>query len=1118
MSGAEAIAAIGLIDACIGITKTIIDIGRAVHDAQGLPSKLRALFEQLPAIEDLLETAQERCEKGDVPRDSGKSAEPILQQCQQALGELRDIFRKACPKDGEDRSKRIWRGAKTVFFGRDSQLQRLLETIQSNLTLLEQKELYSIRDKLDELHEVAESLAQDDGSKYAHSGAGNIIANEGGSPTNYVQGGNNNRQINNPAAYYEGSKTARVTARPIIQRSVSTRSGVCRADNVKEPVALEAVHLCRQSGAGRIWWSGAPKTWVLWIHASNVARFDQSVRDVADQLRLHGRQSPKADLLQLLHNWLRDERKGRWLVVLDNADDASFLLQRPIAVDGAQLARRRIDYVPACDHGSMIITTRNKSEALKLVYESETIDVLPMSDEEAVTLLAKKLGKLGSQAEQRQLVTALDRIPLAIIHAAAYIRLRTPQRSVQQYCEEVEQSRTSRTSLLKQDFEHPGRDADARNSVLLTWQISFEDIYRTRRSAADLLSLMSFCDRLAIPESLLRANIKGTEALSSRQDFEKDVVTLRSFSFISATTSTQIWEMHRLVQDATQMWLDDHRRLDEFHSHFVHRLYRSLPAGTFENWPSCRELFPHAKCAGEQKPVGGKAQLEWASVMYNSAWYACEQGSFLDTLTMARSSLEVRMKQLGDKDPLTLWSIAMIADGHRTGGQWKEAEELEVKVMETRRTVLGAEHPDTLTGMGNLASTYRNQGRWKEAEELSVKVMVTRRTVLGAEHPSTLTGMANLALTYQNQGRWKEAEELEVKVMETSRTVLGAEHTDTLTSMGNLASTYQSQGRWKEAEELEVKVMETRRTVLGAEHPDTLTSMANLASTYRNQGRWKGAEELFMKVMETRSTVLGAEHPSTLTSMGNLASTYWSLGRWKEAEELFVKVMETRRTVLGREHPDTLTSMNNLALIYSDQERWAEAETLQNQAVGGFKKSYGPKHPHTLTALQTLAYVQHMRQQEPLKNTVQQEPLHSQQQSPEQHGRSRNEVGRHSIEIEKEVPEQNQGKSRWTGQAGAGAETRAQIYARLRIHANYEWENKQSIEDALVAYGGVLVAVSLGRPALLMVFLFHAMRREGKLYGFLKGHPRLGGARPNCDQPSAFCADMGLLRRSRPCF
>jgi len=71
--------------------------------------------------------------------------------------------------------------------------------------------------------------------------------------------------------------------------------------------------------------------------------------------------------------------------------------------------------------------------------------------------------------------------------------------------------------------------------------------------------------------------------------------------------------------------------------------------------------------------------------------------------------------------------------------------------------------------MANLASTYRNQGGWKEAEELEVRVMETFKRVLGEEHSDTLTSMANLASTYRSQGRWDAAEELSVQLMETRK-------------------------------------------------------------------------------------------------------------------------------------------------------------------------------------------------------------------------------------------------------------------------------------------------------------------------------------------------------------
>ena len=72
--------------------------------------------------------------------------------------------------------------------------------------------------------------------------------------------------------------------------------------------------------------------------------------------------------------------------------------------------------------------------------------------------------------------------------------------------------------------------------------------------------------------------------------------------------------------------------------------------------------------------------------------------------------------------------------------------------METRKRVLGQEHPSTLTSMANLAPTYWNQRRWKEAEELDVQVVETFKRVLRREHPSTLTSMANLASTFVTRG------------------------------------------------------------------------------------------------------------------------------------------------------------------------------------------------------------------------------------------------------------------------------------------------------------------------------------------------------------------------------
>ncbi|KAF2249838.1 TPR-like protein [Trematosphaeria pertusa] len=721
----------------------------------------------------------------------------------------------------------------------------------------------------------------------------------------------------------------------------------------------------------------SPETWVFWAHASNAARLVQSFRDIADQAKVRGRNDLRADVFKLVHDWLRDEKHGKWLLVVDNADDADVLSQLPSSSKDASL-HDLSSYLPPSRHGSVLVTSRTKQAASRLVEKSDIIQIEPMDDAGARALLNKKLGDTVNKDGMADLAAALEYMPLALVQAAAYIQKRAPRCSVRQYLEEFEKSDKKKTSLLDYEAGNLRRDGEARNSIIITWQISFDHIRSARQSAADLLSLMSFFDRQGIPEALLRgqggtgegharlrtdekSDEESEEEDSASEDsiddgFEDDVSTLRDYCFISVAADVATFEMHRLVQLATQKWLKGQGQLERWKQQFIANLCAEFPTGHYENWGKCQTLLPHAASALAQKPKNEESLMKWALLLYNAAWYVWQRGSVGEVEEMSTRSMKARIRLFGKESAETLSSMAMLGLAKTLKGQWKEAEELEVQVMETSKRVLGEEHPDTLISMGNLASTYWNQGRRKEAEELEVQVIEARKRVLGEEHPHTLISMGNLALTYWNQGRWKEAEELGVQVMETFKRVLGEEHPHTLASMGNLALTYWNQGQWKKAEELEVQVIETRKRVLREEHPDTLASMGNLALTYRNQGQRKKAEELDVQVIEARKRVLGEEHPDTLISMGNLALTYWNQGRWKEAEELGVQVIEARKRVLGEEHPHTLASMGNLASTYRNQGRWKEAEELGVQVMETFKRVLGEEHPDTLMATGNLAF------------------------------------------------------------------------------------------------------------------------------------------------------------------
>lgn len=66
---------------------------------------------------------------------------------------------------------------------------------------------------------------------------------------------------------------------------------------------------------------------MFWVHASNSARLKQGYRDIAEQVKLPGREDPSADVFRLVDRWLRDEKNGKSALVLDNADEVTVLLE-----------------------------------------------------------------------------------------------------------------------------------------------------------------------------------------------------------------------------------------------------------------------------------------------------------------------------------------------------------------------------------------------------------------------------------------------------------------------------------------------------------------------------------------------------------------------------------------------------------------------------------------------------------------------------------------------------------------------------------------------------------------------------------------------------------------------
>ncbi|KAK3070886.1 hypothetical protein LTR53_009657 [Teratosphaeriaceae sp. CCFEE 6253] len=747
----------------------------------------------------------------------------------------------------------------------------------------------------------------------------------------------------------------------------------------KSQLAIEHAHRVREA---------SPSKWVLWTHASSSARFELSVRDALDQLKVPGREDPSANALKLFRSWLRDARNGEWLLILDNVDDARFLLEPPSAGEQGEsnnprrpTEERCLDYLPATSHGSILVTSRSSDAALSIVERKNIVDVQPMDVEHAVELVEKKLEGQCSRRGATELAQALDCLPLALAQAAAYITRRAPRCSVKQYLKKLHETDKSKASLLDLDAGDLRRDREASNSIMLTWQISFEHLREARSSAADLLSLMSLFDRQSIPEELLRArgthehdrdpyggsttsgshpNTSSPNELASLDDadgetadagveeFEEDIAMLRSYSLISTTAGGATFEMHALVQLATQRWLKSHGRLERWQCRFIDRLDDAFPSGEYENWAKCQPLFPHAMVALGLNLADREAILWQASLLYKSGWYAELKGAFGDAGRMMVRSFENLSATLGEEHPSTFMIVNCLAVIYHDQGRYDKAAEIGERALLTVRRVLGEEHPLTLETQSILAETYSDQGHLDKAVELNERVLSIRTRVLGQEHIDTLISTANLAKGYSRQGRSAEAAKFQEHVLSKARGFLGEKHPFTLRSMGNLAVTYREQCKVNEAAELGERTVAIHKALLGEEHPETLMSLSNLAMYYHGQGNLIEAAELGWRVTSMRKRMLGKEHPDTLTSMGILAAIRLTQGRYNEAAELGKRVLLARTRVLGQEHPFTLTSMEDLSHALRDLNRPQSAMDLMSSCAAMSSKILGASHPDTI--------------------------------------------------------------------------------------------------------------------------------------------------------------------------
>jgi len=418
-------------------------------------------------------------------------------------------------------------------------------------------------------------------------------------------------------------------------------------------------------------------------------------------------------------------------------------------------------YLPEAPRLDRIITTR--SSRAQEMSTQEAVAVAEMSEVEAAQLFRKcaKLKQTNEQLNQdiEAIVKELGYLALAITLAGAYVH-ETPSLSsdLGRYLEEFQRQRKRLLGQRAHRLVHQYGE-----SVLSTWETSFNAVQQQSRMAAQLLSLLAFLnfDDILLPLFTPRPtvpNVNNHTRLSGRVVFRK------KFSYLLKRQQKSSQNTNQAGSFEEPRWV----RLLSIDAATVNRnsilsAFKTLQAYSLVSWQADQQVYRMHKLvhAWGHDRLDTDQQREWSLAvleLLSDAVHDCKGDLTTETRLVPHvmANFTAIMLAYGsaysipDLDRENLKRVGQLL--YRLG-RWNDEHEVRALIRQATQLKLGAEHPDTLTSIANLASTYYYQGRWTEAEELDEQVIEIRKRVLGAEHPSTLASIANLAATYYAQGR-----------------------------------------------------------------------------------------------------------------------------------------------------------------------------------------------------------------------------------------------------------------------------------------------------------------------------------------------------------------------------
>ena len=692
----------------------------------------------------------------------------------------------------------------------------------------------------------------------------------------------------------------------------------------------------------------------FWIHVSSKARFEQSYLEIATKARLPGTGDGQVDILHLVSTYLADESNGPWLLILDNADDATVLLN-PSASDvenkTVSVQRRLLDFVPRVKHGTVIITTRDRSCALRLTgYRGTPIEVLAMTLDESAELLRLFLPHVHKD-EASELGRELENVPLAISQAGAYIK-EVPRVSIPKYLAIFRRSKEDQVALLSKNKEDLRRDRGVPNAVVTSWEISFQQIRIMSPGSADILSLMAYLNRQAIPSLLIQGDVDEISFLES-------INLLLSFSVIRAEIREDFFEMHRLVQVAMQHWLRTEGYEQLWKERAIGRLAHEFPSPHVqrEYWPTCEVLMSHAEEVLFYTASSKESELSRAGMLNSTAWYMTQRhGDNALAEQRTNQALQIQRQYFDDDSDEVISTLNTLAEAERRLGQFKEAVDLQKSILTRRLKKRGPDDRDSLIAMHNLATSYRELGNYGKAEDLMERVVEAMGRLFGPDCPECLNSESLLVRIYLEMGKWEEAEKLGTEVLEVSARLYGFEYVVTLNLLKNLSVAYLQTNQLEKAEDMITQAIPFFFKLFSSSGRESIDARLILARIHHRQRKLNEAKDICLSCLEVAQQPQGSIQYLRLDCALVLSAIYRDQGNLTDALRLLKDTVESSRESRGDDHPGTLNHMATLATCYHAMGDRDHAIRLMTEVLEKRGKVLPANHPWITEAANCLAY------------------------------------------------------------------------------------------------------------------------------------------------------------------